>query len=49
MEVLKKHEIDTWQKSIDNLCPVYLSSFDVETLKEWHELGSNIPRNLLIE
>lgn len=49
LDVLKQHDVDSWEKSIDHKCPIYLHSFDNWTVEEWHRLGSNLPRNLLIE
>lgn len=49
LDVLEQHDVETWQKGIENKCPIYLQSFDAWTVQEWHRLGSNLPRNLLID
>jgi hypothetical protein len=33
LDVLKQHDIETWEKGIDNKCPVYLHSFDAWTVE----------------
>jgi hypothetical protein len=46
---LEKYRIHTWQGAQDRKCPIFLHSFDAETVKEWHQLKSDLPRHLLLE
>jgi hypothetical protein len=48
LDILKEEGIESWKNSINNECPIYLHSFDKFTVEEWHECGSDLPRNLLI-
>lgn len=49
LKVLKKYNIDSWEGGIRNHCPIFLHSFDEKSVREWHTLGTNLPRNQLLE
>lgn len=42
LNVLKDKGVDTWEKGMQNKCPIYLQSFDAQTVLEWHNEGSNL-------
>lgn len=49
LEVLKKYNLDSWEGSIKQKCPIFLHSFDDYTVEEWYKLGTNLPLHQLVE
>ena len=49
LEVLEKYRLHNWKDSLDRMCPIFLHSFDETTVREWHEVNSDLPRHQLLE
>ena len=49
LEVLKRYDLDSWEGSVKQKCPIFLHSFDDFTVEEWHSLGTNLPLHQLVE